>query len=55
VYFQTTARTWDRRLLAYAAARDAACWQLERTEAEVWSLLEDLDSASEDLKSKKVT
>ena len=54
VYFQTTAGTWDRRLLAYAAARDAACWQLNRTEAEVWSLLEGLESCFEDLKAKQI-
>ncbi len=52
-YFQTIARTWDRPLLAYIAARDAACWQLNRTETEVWSLLEGLESCFEDLKSKQ--
>lgn len=41
--FQSTIRAWDRPLLAYAAARDAACWQLDRTEVKVWSLLEGLD------------
>ncbi len=27
---------WPDQILAYAAARDAACWQLKRTETEVW-------------------
>ena len=50
-YFETTFKTWDNGLLTYAAARDAACWQLDRTEAQVWSLLEGIESCVENLNS----
>jgi len=53
-YAETTFKTWDSGLLTYATARDAACWQLARPEAEVWSLLEGLESCVEDLKSMRV-
>jgi hypothetical protein len=53
LYYQTISPPWHPHLLAYAAARDAACWQLNRTEPGVWSLLEGLDSCFEDLKSKQ--
>lgn len=33
-------RHWDCGLLAYAAVRDAACWQLSRSESEVWLFLQ---------------
>jgi len=36
-------RQWDYALYAYATARDAACWQLNRSEAEGWEFLEGLD------------
>lgn len=39
-YYAGHGRRWDCALHTYAAARDAACWQLNRTEAEVWTLLE---------------
>lgn len=39
-YFDGPGRHWDCALHAYAAARDAACWQLNRDEAVVWELLE---------------
>ena len=52
-YYTTIGKTWDCGLLAYAAARDAACWQLDRTEAEVWNLLEGIESCIEDLKSSR--
>jgi hypothetical protein len=39
-YFETTLTTWDSGLLTYAVARDAACWPLDRPEAEIWFLLE---------------
>lgn len=42
------------QLYAHAAARDAACWQLDRSEPAVWSLLEGIESAVEDLRSKQV-
>ena len=51
-YLETTFKTWDSGLLTYAAARDAACWQLNRTEAEVWALLEGIESCFEEIKSK---
>lgn len=41
-YYTTVGKAWDCGLLAYAAARDAACWQLDRTETEVWELLESI-------------
>ena len=40
--FDGPGRKWDCSLLAYVAARDAACWQLNRIESEVWELLADL-------------
>ena len=39
-YYEGPGRHWDCSLHAYAAARDAACWQLSRTENEVWHLLD---------------
>jgi len=38
-YYDGPGRRWDCALLAYAAARDAACWQLNRSEGDVWALL----------------
>jgi hypothetical protein len=38
-YFNGLGAKWDCGLLAYAAARDAACWQLDRDEADVLELL----------------
>jgi len=55
VYFEAGAKTWASGLLNYAVARDATCWQLDRTEAEVWSLLEGIESCLEDLQLKPVT
>lgn len=51
-YIGLTAGTWSASLITYAVARDAACWQLDRTEAEVWDLLEGIESCVEDLKSR---
>ena len=42
-YFDCNGRTWDCGLICYAAARDAACWQLGRGERELWSLLASFD------------
>jgi len=53
-YLETTFKTWDSGLLTYAAARDAACWQLDRPETEVWSLLEGIDSCVDDLESTRI-
>jgi hypothetical protein len=38
-------------LQSYAAARDAACWQLDRTEPAVWSLLTGIESCYQDLQA----
>jgi hypothetical protein len=40
MYFEGPGRHWDCALHAYAAARDAAVWQLNRNEVAVWQLLE---------------
>lgn len=46
-YYEGPGRSWDCAAHAYAAARDAARWQLNRTEAEVLVLLQSCqDSAS---------
>ena len=39
-YYDGPGQRWDCALHAYAAARDAACWQLSRAESEVWQFLE---------------
>jgi hypothetical protein len=39
-YFEGPGRHWNCALHAYAVARDAACWQLNRSESEVWQFLE---------------
>jgi len=38
-YYDGPGRMWDCGLICYAAARDAACWQLNRGEADVLELL----------------
>jgi len=53
-YLTTIGSTWDRGLVSYAAARDAACWQVERPESAVWSLLEGIESCYQDLKAHPV-
>jgi hypothetical protein len=53
-YLATIGSTWDRGLLSYAPARDAACWQLDRPEPEVWLLLEGIESCYQDLKAHPV-
>lgn len=45
-YYDGPGRHWDCGLHAYAAARDAACWQLNRGEHEVWDLLAGFDGAA---------
>lgn len=39
-YYDGPGKHWPCGLLAYSAARDAACWQLNRPEFKVWELLE---------------
>jgi hypothetical protein len=51
-YFDGNGRRWDCALHAYAAARDAACWQLARSEADVWQFLEAADEAASCRKPK---
>lgn len=48
-YYDGLGRHWDCALHAYAAARDAACWQLNRSERDVLGLLADFDPCSRDL------
>ena len=45
-YYDGPGRKWDCSAFAYAAARDAACWQLNRGEREVLDLLAGLTEAS---------
>lgn len=45
-YFAGPGAKWDCGLIAYAAARDAACWQLNRSEADVLELLSGFDECS---------
>ena len=42
-YYDGPGRHWDCASHAYAAARDAACWQLNRGEAEVRELLAEFE------------
>ena len=44
-YYEGPGEKWDCGLICYAAARDAACWQLNRTEPEVCLLLSGLDKS----------
>lgn len=46
-YFDGPGRHWDCALHAYAAARDAAGWQLRRSEWQVWELLSTFDECCE--------
>ena len=48
-YYDRPGRKWDCALHAYAAARDAACWQLNRSESDVWQLLSTFDECRENL------
>lgn len=49
-YVEMTAGTWDTSLITYAVARDAACWQLARTESQVCDLLAGLEACYADLR-----
>lgn len=42
-YYDGPGRRWDCAAHAYAAARDAACHQLNRSESEVWTLVAGFD------------
>jgi len=39
-YYEGPGRNWDCGMISYAAARDAASWQLNRSERAVWEFLE---------------
>lgn len=42
-YYDGPGPHWDCASHAYAAARDAVCWQLNRSERELWNLLQSFD------------
>ncbi|HWN96913.1 MAG TPA: hypothetical protein VNT99_17930 [Methylomirabilota bacterium] len=46
-YYDGPGRHWDCAVFAYAAARDAACWQLNRTERAVLDLIAGCESSAE--------
>lgn len=48
-YYDGPGRSWDCALHAYAAARDAACWQLNRSEGDVWQFLSAFDECGQNL------
>ena len=48
-YFDGPGRNWDCALHAYAAARDAACWQTGREEVDLLDLIDGLDKAADSL------
>jgi hypothetical protein len=48
-YYDGPGRQWDCALHAYAAARDAACWQLNRGEGDVWQMLSAIEECSQNL------
>jgi len=39
-YYERPGRHWDCALHAYAAARDAACWQTSCAETDLWTMLD---------------
>jgi len=45
-YYDGPGRTWACAAFAYAAARDAVCWQLNRNERELLGLLEGFGEAA---------
>jgi hypothetical protein len=49
-YYDGPGSHWDCSLFAYAAARDAACWQLGRTEAGLLTFLGGLQTSTEQAK-----
>ena len=49
-YHEGPGRRWDCALFSYAAARDAACWQLKRTEGELWTLLEGFQEVADSMR-----
>jgi hypothetical protein len=49
-YYDSHGKRWDCGILCYSAARDAASWQLRRSEAEVLELLTGINTAMEKLR-----
>jgi hypothetical protein len=49
-YFERFGRAWPSALGTYAAARDAACWQTNRNEMQLWELLEGLEEVAGTMK-----
>ena len=49
LYYDGPGRRWDCALLAYAAARDAGCWQLQHDEQGLRESLSGFDECSQDL------
>lgn len=45
-YYEGPGKQWACSAFAYAAARDCACWQLNRTEREVLELLEGFEEVA---------
>lgn len=52
-YYDGPGRAWDCAAFAYAAARDAACWQLNRGEREMLDLLEGFEEVAGVMRSSK--
>jgi len=50
-YVELTAGTWDTSHITYDVARDAACWQLNRSEPQVCDLLAGIEACHADLRS----
>ncbi len=50
-----TAYHWPDHLCTYAAVRDASCWQLNRSEADVWTFLHATQEASATTKTQRQT
>jgi hypothetical protein len=47
-YAKHSSETWSVELCTYAAARDAACWKLNRAEPAVWLLLGGIEACLND-------
>ena len=45
-YYEGPGQQWDSSAFAYAAARDCACWQLNRCEREVLALLDGFEEVA---------
>ena len=52
-YYDGPGRTWDCELHPYAASRDAACWQLGRSEADLHDFLAAMEEVASGLNQRK--